>query len=102
MADAGTAERPADGIADRPALAPAGDDRTFRDHFISSPLSPASGIRGRAFLSFGRRPGDLLRDQPFIGADRILDGFGHIAVTLEEVLGVLAPLADPLAGIGEP
>src|SRR5262245_7283691 len=102
MADAGTAERTADGITNCTALAPAGDDWTLGDHLTPSPFLPASGIGGRAILALGRRAGDPLRDQAGISTDRILDRFQDIAVVREEGHGVLAALADPLAAIGEP
>ena len=45
---------------------------------------------------------NLLGDQAGVLADRRLDLRGHVGIGLEERLGVLAALAEPLAVIGEP
>src|SRR5205085_660011 len=50
----------------------------------------------------GRNIADTLGEEPGIGADRRFDRLGDIGILLEEILGVLASLADPLAVIGVP
>src|SRR3546814_10492880 len=41
-------------------------------------------------------------DETGIGADRLLDGVGDFGMVAQIGLGVLAPLADPVAVVGEP
>jgi hypothetical protein len=40
--------------------------------------------------------------QPGVGADRRLDGIGHVGILAQECLGIFPALADALATIGEP
>src|ERR1700694_2628554 len=53
-------------------------------------------------VALGTAGQDLLGDQAGVLADRRLDFCGHVGVGLEERLGVLTALAEPLAVIGEP
>ena len=45
---------------------------------------------------------DFLGDQAGILAHRSLDRSRHVGIVAQEGLGILAPLPDPLAVIGEP
>src|SRR5258708_6995941 len=53
-------------------------------------------------VALGAAGQNLLGDQAGVLADRHLDLRGHVGIGLQERLGVLAALAEPLAVIGEP
>src|ERR1700687_5885175 len=53
-------------------------------------------------VALGRARQNLFGDQTGVLANRRLDLRGHVGIGLEERLGVLTALAEPLAGIGGP
>src|SRR4051812_6026168 len=64
---------------------------------------PGSGLERVLVIGLGAAAvEELLRDEPGIGADGTFDGVGDGGIVPEEELGVLAPLPEALAVIGEP
>ena len=85
---------------------PAGQRLPSVDGFLGRVIAVgqnAIGIRHLPVVLTGFRVGQhLLDDQAGIGADGALDLLGNLRIVLEELLGVLAALADALAIVGEP
>src|SRR5260221_2812072 len=84
-----------------PRFRAAESERAPERHRPGAPGFDRSGlVLGRGLAARGGYHG--VGDEAGIAADGTLDGVGDRRVFLEEVLGVLAALADALAVIGEP
>src|SRR6185437_7006015 len=74
----------------------------------TSPPSATSAEAGRksvsrlGLLALFRRGQHGVRHHAGLVAHLLLDGVRHVLVVAQELLGVLQPLADPLAVIAEP
>ena len=86
------------GLGVAPEQLPAGHRRTcgLRPRPARRPRRGPPGPRRRRLESLARS-----RSRPSAVVDLVLDLLGHLDVLVEEGLGVVAPLAEPLVAVGE-